>query len=104
VQYLSPAAERTITERRGVVIAPSAASALDQHAYVGYPIEVSGVLHGAVVIDVAPGPEFALQRALRLLHWASAWLIDRFQKQTLVEHDARLSRLGIAMDLVATAM
>jgi hypothetical protein len=106
VQYLSPAAQRTITERRGVVIAPDGTSALnrDQRAYVGYPIEVSGVLHGAVVLDVAPGPEVALQRALRQLHWASAWLIDRFQRRVLEERDARLARLAIAMDLVATAM
>jgi len=99
MQYLSAAAERTLNERRGIVVAPDGTSAptRDQRAYVGYPIEVSGVLHGAVVLDVAPGPELALQRALRLLHWASAWLVDQFRRRALEERDARLTRVALAM-------
>jgi RND family efflux transporter MFP subunit len=106
VQYLSPAAEQTLNERRGIVVAADGSSLpiRDQRAFVGYPIEVSGTLHGAVVLDVAPGPELTLQRALRLLHWASAWLVDQFRKRALEERDARLARLALAMDIVATAM
>jgi len=106
VQYLSPAAERTISERRGIVIAADGSPAIsrEQRAFVGYPIEVAGALQGAVVLDVAPGPEATLQRALRQLHWASAWLIERFQQRALDERDARVQRLAVAMDLVATAM
>ncbi|HMD65472.1 MAG TPA: HlyD family efflux transporter periplasmic adaptor subunit [Stellaceae bacterium] len=106
LQYLSPAAERTLNERRGIVVAADGTSAptRDQRAFVGYPIEVSGVLHGAVVLDVAPGPELALQHALRMLHWASAWLVDQFRKRALEERDTRLSRMALAMDLVATAI
>ncbi|HUJ86768.1 MAG TPA: HlyD family efflux transporter periplasmic adaptor subunit [Burkholderiales bacterium] len=105
MQYLTAAAERALRERRGIVLAPdaSAAPTRDQSAYVGYPIEVSGVLHGAVVLDLAPGPEHSLQRALRLLHWASAWLVDQFRQQELRTRDLRLARLGLAADLVATA-
>src|SRR5262249_23757806 len=64
MQYLTPAAERTLNERRGVVVAVDGMSAptRDQRAFVGYPIEVTGVLHGAVVLDVAPSPDLALQR------------------------------------------
>src|SRR5215468_6273473 len=106
MQYLSTAAERTLKERRGIVLAADGTSLpkRDQHAFVGYPIEVSGVLHGAVVLDIAPGPELTLQRALRLLHWASAWLVDQFRKRALEERDARLARMALAMDIVATAM
>src|SRR5262245_10219243 len=106
VQYLSPAAERTLNERRGTVVAADGSSlpVRDQRAFVGYPIEVSGTLHGAVVLDVAPGPDLTLQRALRLLHWASAWLVDQFRKRALEERDARVARLALAMDIVATAM
>ena len=45
LQYLSPAAERTLSERRGIVLAPDGSSVpkRDQHAFIGYPIEVSGV-------------------------------------------------------------
>jgi RND family efflux transporter MFP subunit len=100
--YLSSAAERALTERRGIVV-PSGGGR-DNGAYVGYPIEVSGVLHGVVVLDIAPGLDQALQRALRLLHWASAWLVDQFRQRALEERDATLKRVGLAMDLVATAL
>src|SRR5215472_14427986 len=106
MQYLSTAAERTLKERRGVVLPSDGSSTLtrDQNTYVGYPIEVSGVLHGAVVLDIAPGPELALQRAMRLLHWASAWLLDHFRQRALELRDVELRRMALAMDLVATAV
>lgn len=106
MQYLSPAAERALNERRGVVVGSDGASppARNSRAYIGYPIEVSGVLHGAVVLDLAPGPEEALQRALRLLHWGSAWLVDQFLRRAVVESDARVGRQALVMDLLATAL
>jgi RND family efflux transporter MFP subunit len=106
MQYLSPAAERTLNERRGIVVTPDGASAKpqEQRAYVGYPIEVSGKLFGAVVLDVASPTESGLQQALRLLHWSSAWLVDEFRKRALEDREARLSRVGLVMDVVATAI
>ena len=106
MQYLSSAAERTLNERRGIVISADGAAVVspDQRAYVGYPIEVSGTLRGAVVLDVAPSPEAALQRALRLLHWSSAWLVDEFRRRALDDREVRLTRTGVVMDLIATAV
>ena len=97
MQYLAPAAEKALNERRGVLV-PRDAGAL-----VGYPIEVSGTLRGAVALDLSGG-EHALQQALRLVYWASAWLVDQFRQQDLRERDARLARLALAADLVATAL
>ncbi len=106
MQYLGPTAQKVLTERRGVVVAADGTPApvRDQRAYVGYPVEVSGVLRGAVVLDVAPGQDSSLQRALRLLHWASAWLLDQFRRRALEEREAQLSRMSLTMDIVATAM
>ena len=106
LQYLSPAAERTLKERRGIVVAAADGSPASREpgVLVGYPIDVSGTLHGVVVLDMAPGADPTLQRALRLLHWASAWLLDQFRKRALEERDARLKRMALAMDIVATAM
>jgi hypothetical protein len=105
MQYLTPAAERALTERRGIALPSDVQGSMQEpRTFVGYPLEVSGTLHGAVVLDIGPGPESGLQRALRLLHWASAWLIDQFRKGALEEREARLGRMGLAMDIVATAM
>jgi len=105
LRHLTAAAERALSERRGVVVAPDGASrpTRDQPAHIGYPIQVGLVLHGAVVLDIAPGPEQGLQRALRTLHWGSAWLVDRFRQQAQAEQEARGAKLALAMDLVATA-
>jgi hypothetical protein len=106
LRHLSAAAERALRERRGVVVAPDGTSqpTRDQPRHIGYPIQVSGVLRGAVVLDIAPGPEQGLQRALRTLHWGSAWLVDRFRQEAQAEQDAHSTRLALAMDLVATAV
>jgi RND family efflux transporter MFP subunit len=105
MQHLAAAAERALKERRGVVMSPDgAAPTREQSAHIGYPIEVSGALHGAIVLDIMPSAEAALQRSLRLLHWGSAWLVDRFRQQALHERDERVSRLALAMDIVATAL
>src|SRR5262245_23146515 len=92
MQYLSPAAERALTERRGILVASDEAPVATraQRTFIGYPIEVSEVLHGVVVLDVAPNSELAVQRALRLVHWASAWLVDQFRKRVLEEREAQL--------------
>src|SRR5262249_15028329 len=94
-----------LSERRGVLLPREAAAApaRDAGALVGYPIEVSGILRGAVALDL-PGGEHAVQQAMRLVYWASAWLVDQFRQQDLRERDARLSRLALAADLVATAV
>ena len=106
LQYLSGAAQRALSERRGLVIAADGSSppARDQRAFVGYPLELAGIIHGVVVLDIAPGPEQALQRALRLLHWASAWVLDQLRKRALEEREAQLRRMELAMDVVATAL
>jgi multidrug resistance efflux pump len=104
MQYLAPAAEKALQERRGIVLPREGAGpSREPGALVGYPIEVSGALRGAVALDLQ-GSEHALQQAMRLVHWASAWLVDQFRQQDLRERDARLSRLALATDLVATAV
>lgn len=106
MRHLGATAERALGERRGIVTAADGQSAptRDHPAHVGYPIEVAGTLHGAVVLEIAPGPEIGLQKALRLLHWASVWLVDWFRKDLQAESERRIGRLSETMDLLATAM
>ncbi len=104
--FLAPTAQRALAERRGVVDAhDSGASGAGVHAaQVAYPIEVQGTLHGAVVLDLAPRPNGELQRALRLIHWGAAWLIDLFRQRALEERQATIERFALVADLVATAV
>src|SRR5437764_11820700 len=77
MQYLSGTAEQALTKRRGIVLAADGSSPpqRDQRAFIGYPVEVAGIVHALIVLDIGPGPDSGLQRALRLLHWGSAWLV-----------------------------
>jgi RND family efflux transporter MFP subunit len=104
--HLGATATRALAERKGIVTGPDGTSppARDQAAHIGYPIEIAGVLHGVVVLDVAPAGDQALQHSLRLVHWASAWLIDLFRQRTMRQNEGRMSRMSLAMDIVATAM
>lgn len=106
MKHLGPAAERTLSERRGVVVSAGGGSIppFEKRAFIGYPVEVAGVLHGAVVLEVTAASDDGLKRAVRTLHWASAWLIAQFRKRALEEREAQLARTGLAIGLVATAV
>jgi len=108
MQYLGPTAERVLRERRGIVVAGEAASPARQGSerasQVGYPIDVDGGLRGAVVLDLLPRSEAEAQSSLRLLHWASAWLVDSFRQQALGEQRLQIGRLSLACATVATAL
>jgi len=103
--YLAPTAQKSLAERQGVVeTAEDAATPGARGAQVAYPVEVAGALHGAVVLDLAPRPEVELQRALRLIHWGTAWLVDLFRQRDFEQRQATIDRLALATELVATAV
>lgn len=105
LQYLGPVAQRALSERRGVVASPDGGEAApDGAAHVAYPLEVSGLLHGAVVLDVAGGAGGDLQAALRQIHWASAWMVDYFRQQALARAEEELARVALLNELMATAL
>jgi RND family efflux transporter MFP subunit len=106
LQYLAPVAERALRTREGVVAAPGgeAAPGADGAAHVAYPVEVDGELCAAVVVDIGPGPLDALQAALRHIHWGAAWVIDHFRQRLLAEREARLARVDLLNEAMATAM
>ena len=106
LQYLGPTAERALTERRGLVSAADGGTAVaEEGAQIGYPIEVSGTLFGAVVVEVGAGGDgAALQAALRQIHWASAWLVDHFRQLQLLREQEHAARLEMLNSLLATAL
>jgi multidrug resistance efflux pump len=104
--HLGDVAQRALMERRPVVVGADGVSlpTRDQPAHIGYPVEVAGVLHGAVALDLPPSSDAALQRALRLLHWSSVWLVDRFRQQAIKEQEQTLAHHALTLDLLATVM
>lgn len=104
LRHLGPAAESTLKERRGVVSEAASPAGAGPAMLVGYPVEVDGLLRGAVVLELRPRPEPEVQRAMRLLHWGSAWLVAEFRQESLARQHRRAERLAVAQQIVATAL
>lgn len=103
MNHLTGAAERALKERRGLLIAGEETNP-PENVHVAYPVEVSGKLHGVVVLEVEEHPRQELQSILRMLHWGAAWLevmIRRGEGQRASELTERLEKV---LDLVASAV
>lgn len=123
MQYLGATAQRALSERRGFVenvlkerrrvahrvsaerrrSGPLRDTGL-KASLVAYPIEVAGRLYGAVILDIAHSPAHKLQHALRQVHWGSAWLVDRFRQQQVLEQNVSNDRLVVVSEVIATAL
>ena len=104
LRHLGSVAEKTLQQRRGVVDASQPPQAAAAATLIGYPVEVDGLLRGAVVMEIRPRPDPEVQRALRLVHWGTAWLVAEFRQQAVVRHQERAGRLEVAQQVVATAL
>lgn len=104
LRHLGTTAENTLAQRRGVVTEGASPQSAAPATFIGYPVEVDGLLRGAVVMELRPRPEPEVQRALRQLHWGSAWLIAEFRQQAIAAQHSRAERLGVAQQVVATAL
>jgi RND family efflux transporter MFP subunit len=104
LMHLGPTAESTLQQRRGVVVEGVTPHSAAPATFIGYPVEVDGLLRGAVVMELRPRPEPEVQRALRLLHWGSAWLVAEFRQQAMARHQSRAERLAVAQQVIATAL
>ena len=104
ITYLGSVAQQALTERRSVVIPHSPPPATAGGAFVAYPVDVAGELKGVVVLDTTPRPQHELQHALRLVHWAIAWLVDLFRQQLLREREDVVGRMALVNGVVATAL
>lgn len=78
VTHLTAAAEQALKERRGLTVRAERNDAPDNllpvSCHVAYPVEVSGKIHGVVVLDVNAPMDEQLHSAAKQLHWGAAWL------------------------------
>jgi RND family efflux transporter MFP subunit len=101
MRYLTPVAQRALTERRGFSMPrPGEGDAAGGH-YVAYPVQAVGLLQGVVVLDLALRPEADLQAALRQLHWGAAGLELLFTRDAVTKMNARRERLQGVLEIVA---
>lgn len=106
VTHLAGTAQRSLRERRGLVVDSSPSTGPDESSpegyQVAYPIEISGRLHGVVVLAVDPFPKERLQAILRQLHWGAAGLEVMVRRAEAAESAEVNRRLQSVLDLVAS--
>lgn len=101
LRYLSDIATEALSKREGVVSNDELG-----HARIAYPLQSSvrpkdnvpavARLYGAVVVDLGPADEAALERALQLTHWGAGWLLDLLNQReaaSRLQHNAEGGRL-----------
>ncbi len=103
VTHLTSAAERALKERRGVVIRNGAEShPAGSAAYqIAYPLEMSGKLHGVIVLETKDLPPELVQTVMRQLHWGAAWMEVMFRRADAVMTAEAGARLRKVLDAVA---
>jgi RND family efflux transporter MFP subunit len=97
VTHLAKTAQQALAEKRGVVVAGR-----DGASEVAYPLELDGVVQGAVVLELRAAGA-ALQAALRQLHWGAGWLETLFRRRQASMDSEQLRRTAVALDVVAVA-
>jgi RND family efflux transporter MFP subunit len=108
LKHLTKTAERTLSERRGLLVKAEADAASGEQAddcyEVSYPIEVRGVLHGATVLEIPTRSDAKLKAAMRRLHWGAAWLELLFLRESNTAEIAARERIQSALELVASTL
>jgi multidrug resistance efflux pump len=101
LSFLGTVAERALTDKRGVV---NRAEPPGEGVHIAYPIEVSHAMRGAVVLEASGRAEPEVGALLRQMHWGVGWLHDWFHRQESSEQAQRSTRIGTAMEVLATAL
>ena len=108
VKHLTGAAERSLKERRGLLIKTDSTHSpenlvIESH-HIAYPIEISGKVHGVVVLEVDQRPAHEVQDIMRQLHWGSSWLEVMLRRADAIKATETNERLLTALDLLTSAV
>ncbi len=108
VKHLTGAAERSLRERRGVLIkadpTQTPENVIIESHHIAYPIEVSGKIHGVVVLEVDQQPAHEVQEIMRQLHWGSSWLEVILRRADATKATNTNERLRMVLDLLTNAV
>lgn len=104
MNHLTSAAERALKERRGLLVKNDSTHNNSESYHVAYPIEVSGKLHGVVVLGVDPHPGQKVQAILRQLHWGTGWIEVLIRRTDALKSANMNDRLKTVLNVVADAV
>jgi len=112
VNHLVPVAEQAIRERRGVIIkneedgtaADPAFPAVPGDFYVAYPLEVSGKIHGVIVLHLENRTDEEIQRVAKQLHWGAGWIEVLLRRLQDVNSERANDRFRTVLDSIAVTL
>jgi len=108
VRHLTGAAERALKERRGLLLktdsTPTSENLVIESHHIAYPIEVSGKIHGVVVLEVEGRPGYNIQAMMRQLHWGVSWLEVMLRRTEASKAADTNERLQTVLDLIASVL
>ncbi len=106
--HLTQAAERSLKERRGLLLEkdpnPAVANHFPEHFHVAYPIEIDKKIHGTVVLGVDEIDVTAVQQIMRQLHWGAAWIEVLVRRGETLKSAQVNERLQHVLDLAVAAV
>lgn len=101
LSFMGSIAERSLTEKRGVVHRPDQPK---NSLLIAYPLEVSKRMLGAVVLEVTDRTEVEVSSLLRQIFWGLAWLYDWFHQRELTSATTKTEHIGSVLEVLATAL
>jgi len=108
VKHLSQSAERALKERRGLLIQNDSSFEIEgaflEPYHIAYPLEVSGKVHGVVVLGVDLRSRDEVQTIMRRLHWGAGWLEVILLRSDIARSADTIERLRKLLDMVAAAV
>ncbi len=107
IKHLIPAAERALRERHGLILRPSSTEENTVSAgsvQIAYPLEISGKVHGVVVLELSDRDAREIPAAMRKIHWGAAWLEVMLRRAEAVRFAEAADRQQRLLDLLATAL
>ena len=108
VTHLTGAAERALKERRGLLLKSESANypgnVIAESHHIAYPIEVSGKIHGVVVLEVEGRPGYNIQAMMRQLHWGVSWLEVMLRRTEASKAADTNERLQTVLDLITSVL
>ncbi len=107
MSHLAGTAERSLRERRGLLVgpedSPAAAGRDAETCQIAYPIQVREKIHGVVVLEVSAfGRD--VQALMRQLHWGAAWLEVLVLRSESARSEEENQRLRNVVDLMVSGL